>query len=238
VIRIIRVELDDKLVGRLDYRTSMLAWRGAGAASARRSWKGAASERAGIRDALLSIAAGIERCMYCGDSRGTDIDHFEPINHAPLRTFDWANHLLACSSCNSNAKRDAYPCDEHGDSLLVNPSIEDPADHLDLTLSVGEYIGTTPKGHATIRIFQLNRIDLRIGREAAFARCKSMLRDYLHLESSGRLDEAGATKLALERQPFADVLYAMYRVADHPGAATVLGGADILKVLQRWRDTI
>jgi len=160
----------------------------------------------------------MERCMYCGDSRGTDIDHFEPIKIAPFRTFDWPNHLLACSSCNSNAKRDAYPCDEHGKSLLVNPSFEDPSDHLKLTLSVGMYMGITHKGSVTIQVFQLNRIDLRMGREAAFARCKSMLRDYLNLEASRKLDEAATTKLALERQPFADVLHAMYKVVDLPGA--------------------
>ena len=182
------------------------------------------------------MAAGIERCMYCGDSRGTDIDHFEPIRFAPLRTFDWWNHLLACSSCNSNAKRDAYPCDEQGASLLVNPSVEDPSDHLELVLSEGKYAGRTRKGWVTIHIFQLNRADLSMGRATAFARCKSMLRDYLNLEAAGRLEEAAVTKLALERQPFADVLQAMYRVAPSRGAATVLGGTDVLKVLNRWQE--
>jgi len=236
VIRIVRIDLDETLGDRLGYRTSRLAGREANAKSARRSWKSAINERTGIKDALLSMAAGIERCMYCGDSRGTDIDHFEPIRFAPLRTFDWWNHLLACSTCNSNAKRDAYPCDEHGDSLLVNPSAEEPSDHLELTLSEGKYTGRTHKGWVTIHIFQLNRTDLSLGRATAFARCKSMLRDYLNLEISERPDEAAITKLALERQPFADVLHAMYKVADLPGAATVLGGDDVLKVLSRWRE--
>jgi hypothetical protein len=174
--------------------------------------------------------------MYCGDSRGTDIDHFEPISFAPLRTFDWENHLLACSSCNSNAKRDAYPFDGFGKSLLINPSTEDPFDHLKLALSVGEYTGITRKGCVTIQIFQLNRADLRRGREVAFARCKSMLRDYVNLEASGRPDEAATTKRALEEQPFADVLHAMYSVADVPGADIVLGGPDVLSVIRRWRE--
>jgi hypothetical protein len=236
MIRVIRIALDERLDERLNYRTFLLAHRGADARSARRSWKGAPGERAHIKDALLRIAAGIERCMYCGDSRGTDIDHFEPISFAPFRTFDWYNHLLACSSCNSNAKRDAYPCDGHGQSLLVNPSIEDPSDHLKLRLSVGEYAGISQKGCVTIEVFQLNRADLRRGREAAFARCKSMLRDYHNLETSGRFDEAATTKLALEEQPFADVLHAMYRVIDVPGVETVLGGRDVLTILRRWRE--
>lgn len=46
---------------------------------------------------LRQMAPGLERCMYCGDNQGTDIDHFEPLARNPLRTFDWLNHLLACS---------------------------------------------------------------------------------------------------------------------------------------------
>jgi uncharacterized protein (TIGR02646 family) len=236
MIRVTRIELDETLENRLNYRTLLLTRRGADPRSARRSWKGATAERAGIKNALSQIAAGIERCMYCGDSRGTDIDHFEPIKSAPLRTFDWHNHLLACSSCNSNAKRNAFPCDRYGQSLLVDPSAEEPSDHIELTLSIGKYTGITYKGRVTIDVFQLNRADLSRGREVAFARCKSMLRDYLNLETAGRHDEAASTKLALETQPFADVLHAMFRVTDRPGAATVLGGSDVLKVLRRWRD--
>ena len=235
MIPVTRIPLDQALSSRLSWRTFLLARRNADSRSARHAWKSAAVERAGIRDALFLIATGIERCMYCGDSRGTDIDHFAPIKLAPLRTFEWSNHLLACSSCNSNAKRDAYPCDEHGRSLLIDPSTEDPADHLKLSLTEGSYAGITLKGDVTIEVFQLNRADLRKGRADAFIRCKSMLRDYLNLETSGKSDEAGDTKLALERQPFADVLHAMYRVADLPGAAIVLGGSDVLAVLKLWR---
>lgn len=235
MIRVNRIVLDEQLHSRLDYRTRLLVQRDADPGSARRSWKSATAERVVIKDALFHMAAGIERCMYCGDSRGTDIDHFEPIRSAPLRTFEWLNHLLACSTCNSNAKRDVYPCDERGASLLVDPSVEDPANHLKLALTEGGYTGTTPKGHVTIGVFQLNRADLKKGRSDAFVRCKSMLRDYLNLERSGRSEEAVMTKVALEQQPFADVLHAMYRVVDLPGAVTVLGGSDVLEVLTRWR---
>lgn len=65
--------------------------------------------RPGVLAALTGMAPGHQRCMYCGDSQGTDIDHFEPKSQAPLRTFDWTNYLLACSYCNSNQKRDLFP---------------------------------------------------------------------------------------------------------------------------------
>ena len=235
VIRLTRVDLAPELNKRLASRTQRLVGRSADSASARRSWKSAAHERKGIKQTLLTIAAGIERCMYCGDSRGTDIDHFQPIKVAPLRAFEWANHLLACASCNSNAKRDAYPCDSTGQCLLVDPMFEEPSDHLKLTLNDGRYGGLTPKGYTTIDVFQLNRVDLRTGREKAFRRCKSMLRDYLHLEGSEQFNEATETRDALECQPFADVLHAMYRIADLPNASIIVGGHEVVMLLRRWR---
>jgi uncharacterized protein (TIGR02646 family) len=236
MIRLIRSPLDEQVSDRLNHRTALLSRRRATSLSARNSWKSAGYEKAAIRAALVRITTGIERCMYCGDSRGTAIDHFEPISIAPLRTFDWHNHLLACETCNSNEKRDSYPCDEDGGPLLIDPTSENPYDHLQLALSVGSYKALTRKGCETINVFQLNRADLRRGREAAFARCKSMLRDFHSLEISGQTDEAAKTRGALMEQPFADVLHAMYRVADAPGAATVLGGPQVVEIVKRWRD--
>lgn len=44
--------------------------------------------REGLLATLAEMAPGHQRCMYCGDSQGTDIDHFEPKSLAPLRTFE------------------------------------------------------------------------------------------------------------------------------------------------------
>ncbi|SDI79894.1 hypothetical protein SAMN05421869_107132 [Nonomuraea jiangxiensis] len=169
--------------------------------------------------------------MYCGDSRGTDIDHFEPIKLSPFRTFDWMNHLLACSCCNSNAKRELFPVDSAGAPLLIDPTMDDPFDHLRLILSTGTYRWNTPKGQATIEVFQLNRADLRRGRELAFPRCQAMLRDYLRLQNSGNGRDAVKMLNALHEQPFADVLHAMYRTMTNPGADIVLGGPEVLEAL-------
>ncbi|MFD1364783.1 HNH endonuclease family protein [Actinoplanes sichuanensis] len=114
------------------------------------------------------MAPGAERCMYCGDNQGTDIDHHEPMARDPLRTFDWLNHLLACSHCNSHHKRDRFPVDEHGRPLLIDPSVEDPFDHLLLSLSVGEYRALTEKGVQSIEVFGLNRPILARGRQQTF----------------------------------------------------------------------
>lgn len=218
-----RPPLEQELRDRLSRRAAALRERAAGAAEARQEWRRARAVRSSLLELLETVAPGITRCMYCGDSEGTAIDHFEPLARAPLRAFDWLNHLLACSHCNSNEKRDRYPCGPDGSCLLVDPCREDPADHLRLILPTGEYRPRTEKGAETIRTFGLDREVLKRGRAHAYVRCKSMLRDYDGLCRSGEKSEAGDVSRALGVHPFADVLYAMVRVMYEPGAHLVMG---------------
>ncbi|WP_327259265.1 HNH endonuclease [Streptomyces sp. NBC_01240] len=117
---------------------------------------------------LEQMAPGHERCMYCGDNQGTDIDHFEPLTLAPLRTFAWPNHLLACSLCNSHYKRHIFPRDEGGRPLLLDPTIEDPLERLHLILGVGRYEALSPQESAGNDVFGLNRGSLLKGRLDAY----------------------------------------------------------------------
>ncbi|MET8862133.1 HNH endonuclease [Nonomuraea sp. NPDC004580] len=235
MIRITRLDLEADLSRRLQQRTDQLMATGADARAARRAWSRARVETTRIREKLQEMSSALERCMYCGDSRGTDVDHFEPLNLAPVRTFDWLNHLLACSSCNSNAKRERFPCDEAGEPLLIDPTAEDPFDHLRLVLSTGAYRGLTLKGRTTIDVLDLNRGELRRGRELAFPRCQAMLRESLRLQDGGDSREATKMANALLVQPFVDVLHAMLRAAPRPGAEVVLGGSEVLKALRTLR---
>lgn len=137
--------------------------RGAVRRAARTLW-----ERSGTRTrvhgplkrVLLHMALGLEQCMYCGTDFGTDIDHFEPKARNPLRTFDWLNHLHACSTCNSNRKRDRFPTDADGHALLIDPTSEDPFEHMALSLSADIYYPLSDKGTATIEVCGLNRRQL------------------------------------------------------------------------------
>ena len=79
--------------------------------------------------ALRSMAGVRERCMYCEDSRGTDIDHFWPRTSYRDRLFLWPNLIWACSGCN-RCKAKSFPLDEHGEPLLIDPTSEDPWDYL------------------------------------------------------------------------------------------------------------
>ncbi|MEV0187574.1 HNH endonuclease [Kitasatospora purpeofusca] len=201
---------------------------------ARERWRRARTVRRDLKSLLESMVSGLSRCMYCGDSQGTDIDHFKPIAHDPAYTFAWVNHFLACSHCNSNQKRDQYPCDGSGACLLVDPSAEDPNSHLSLTLATGAYTARTPKGEATIEVFGLQRPVLQQGRARAFVRCRSMLRDWLLQSEAGNPAEAHEVLDSLRVHPFADVLHAMLHRADSPGAPVVFG-PEVTTALQRVR---
>jgi hypothetical protein len=221
MIRIVRIPLDDKLAGQLARRTAQL--KNADTAGARRAWQSARAEKAGLRGHLNEMAPGVQRCMYCADSLGTDIDHFEPIRESPAGTFVWPNHLLACSFCNSNQKRDRFPRDAAGLALLVDPTRDDPVDHLRLILRTGEYRPLTPRGAATIDVFGLNRRDLTRGRSGAFEMAKAALCRAHELLRAARDAEAALCVLALREQPHASVLNEMLRSAGLPGAVDVLG---------------
>lgn len=115
MIRLRRVALPPDTVARLGEYTDDIRQHPTESdrrARAKNLWASSTARRR-VRPALVAglaeMAPGHERCMYCGDSQGTDIDHFEPKSLTPLRTFDWFNHLLACSYCNSNQKRNLYP---------------------------------------------------------------------------------------------------------------------------------
>lgn len=234
MIKIKRTVLDSRLTLRLDQRTAQLTESKVTPERARHIWKVANSERRDIRHQLEIIALGVKRCMYCGDSFGADVDHFEPISRTPLRTFDWLNHLLACSFCNSNMKRGEYPCDASGQSLLIDPTAEDPSEHLRLILSTGEYRDLTEKGSATIRVFGLNRADLIRGRVNAFCTRRAVLCRAHDLIILGRDQEAIRCLTALTEEPHASVLHAMILSAGLPGAAEILG-EDVIVALSNPR---
>ncbi|HUQ57102.1 HNH endonuclease [Lentzea sp.] len=199
---------------------------------ARSSWRNS-TIRKPVRAALGEMAAGFETCMYCGESRGTDVDHFEPIVRNPLRTFDWLNHLLACSACNSHQKRDQFPLDQDGTPLLIDPTAEDPFNHLLLTLSLGIYSPLTLKGEVTIEVCGLNRRGLPQGRMHARNVVELALHAWDRARGRDRSDEMRKHVRTVQGQPFADVCQSMLRQALSPGADIVFSDSpDLLELLR------
>ncbi|WP_199854969.1 HNH endonuclease family protein [Streptomyces dioscori] len=186
-----------------------------------------------LKDTLGEMAVGHERCMYCGDNQGCAVDHFEPLACNPLRTFDWTNHLLACSLCNSHHKRDRFPRNEvDGSELLLDPTREDPLRHLHLNLAAGSYSALSIKGEASTEVFGLNRPVLVKGRREAFTRAGLFIGQWKTSWRRGDRETALQIVRLAWNQPLADVLASMFHQAVHPAAAGLFAGeADLLALL-------
>jgi hypothetical protein len=91
------------------------------------AWKrsrGSASMKK-VAEVLASMTGTRERCMYCEDSRATDIDHFWPKARYVTKLFRWDNLLWICSGCN-RCKLNRFPLDDLGRPLLVDPTLDEP----------------------------------------------------------------------------------------------------------------
>ena len=95
------------------------------------TWESARRTRtmARVAQVLASMSGRRQRCMFCGDSRSTDIEHFWPKRRYPQRVFRWENLLWICTGCNRQ-KGDRLPLDRHRRPLLIDPTAEDPWDFL------------------------------------------------------------------------------------------------------------
>ena len=157
-------------------------------AAARAAWK-AFRKRKGsdpLVAELIRMAGARNRCVYCDDSRGADVDHFAPIDHDHQRTFIWSNHYWACPECNRR-KSIRFPLDAAGQPTLIDPTAEDWWDHLVLDTATGVMAarygpaGQDPRGIDTLEVFgPLNFESVSEGR----------------FRSAERLREAGAKALS------------------------------------------
>lgn len=184
-----------------------------------------------IRERLREMATGVERCMYCEDSAGTDIEHFYPKSLYPERAFEWKNYLHACSHCNSNEKRGQFPLDAEGQPLLLNPTVEKPIDHLRLSPSTGVFDAASPKGDASIRVFGLSRSTLVKGRINAWVAMNALILRWASVNEKGDEAQAAEVQRALAEHPFSSVLAFLIRISKGP-QAEILVLQEVLDVLQ------
>ncbi|WP_410656702.1 HNH endonuclease [Amycolatopsis sp. lyj-112] len=231
MIGIRRIALPGRVVADLEELTDRIP--AGDSKEARRLWRVSRAVRRSLREGLDVMASGRGYCMYCGDELGSTVDHFEPIARNPRRAFDWLNHVLACEYCNSHHKRDLFPVDAHGNVLLIDPTVEDPLEHLFLVLSIGTYRALTAKGEQTIKVCGLNRAQLARGRETAVNQVSALVTGWWNARERGDEVKRRAMIWTLLDQPHADVLHAMLRQAGMPGARAVFRADDVLIGLLR-----
>ena len=157
------------------------------------------------------MCAGAQRCCWCEDSAGTDIEHIRPKSLYPERTFRWENYLLACAGCNrhkssrfavlagesvvdvSRRRGDPIVPPVRGAAALIDPRVEDPLDYLGLEIVdtflflACEGLGRTDEERTeyTIDLLDLNREHLRAARREAYDAYRARLVEYRKERDSG-----------------------------------------------------
>ena len=112
---------------------------------------------------LHAMADVRQRCMYCLDSHGSDIEHFRPKTNYPKRMYQWSNLLLCCAHC-GRLKGNQFPTSGHR-ALLVDPTKENPWHYLDFNPETGNICARfdvhlnrwSDKGEKTVEVLQLDR---------------------------------------------------------------------------------
>lgn len=145
-------------------------------------WKAARQTRAmaSVVSTLGHMAGARQRCMYCVDSLGCDIEHFRPKARYPKHAFKWNNLLLCCTAC-GRLKGSRFPMAGRK-ALLVNPISENPWTHLDFDPSTGNLTARfnlqtndwSAKGSETVDALGLDR---REGLSAAYLKTLKRLDD-------------------------------------------------------------
>jgi uncharacterized protein (TIGR02646 family) len=113
--------------------------------------------------ALKRMVGARQRCIYCVDSEGNDIEHFWPKNPYSAKMYSWDNLLIACTQC-GRFKGTQFPRRVDGTPLLIDPCMEDPWEFLDFDPVTGNldarYIlpsaAYSAKGENTVRVLHLN----------------------------------------------------------------------------------
>lgn len=94
-----------------------------------------------VKKSLTEMCSGAKRCAYCEDAPADEVEHIFPKDLFPDLCFVWSNYLYACGTCNG-PKNNKFAIIRHdnqeivhldgsieppiGQSLLINPRIEDP----------------------------------------------------------------------------------------------------------------
>lgn len=162
--------------------------RAAGALQVNAEWQNA-RQTAPLQSVLATLKRMMgehERCMYCLDSHGTDVEHFWPKTPYPERLFLWPNLLLCCAEC-GRFKGERFPLAE-GQPLLIDPTAEEPWLYLDFDPTTGNVVARfdvdandwSPKGIKTVEVLQLDRREaLAAGYRRTLRRLSSVVERHL-----------------------------------------------------------
>lgn len=155
---------------------------------------------------LQQMAGERQRCMYCVDSLGADIEHFWPKAPHPHRMYVWENLLLVCTDC-GRKKGAQFPLTAQGEPLLIDPSSEDPWAFLDFDPDTGNLTARyllssgafSDKGETTVKLLHLDRREgVSAGYRKTFLRLRKQVTEWTnqnlaedYLEQLSKVDDHG-----------------------------------------------
>lgn len=179
-------------------------------------WKARRGSKAlnAIEAALKAMASGLERCMYCDEGHGHQIEHFRPKAIYNQETFTWENLLWVCGECNSQKNANF-------DERLLNPTSDDPLEELQLTSEGRFNAQPNSRGSLTLeRIPRLRAQQLIDGRKLAFDHIKLVLTTWFPTADT---EAKAKVREYVIKSPFGSVFASMLHVSRQANAIEVLG---------------
>ncbi|MBL8000926.1 MAG: hypothetical protein JNL05_03090 [Flavobacteriales bacterium] len=166
-----------------------------------------------VKSTLRSHAQGAQRCAYCEDSVGDEVEHMRPKDHFPEECFKWDNYVFACGPCNS-PKGNRFAVFEQGtdelirygdpkwpkgsppppgDDVLLNVRHDDPLAFAMLDLRTFRFVAMGDIDQRSIEryrytfieVLNLSRELLLSARRTAYHDYKALLGDYIALRDGG-----------------------------------------------------
>ncbi|AGX87364.1 retron system putative HNH endonuclease [Candidatus Symbiobacter mobilis] len=150
-----------------------------------KEWKSARQTQClkAVLATLQQMMGTRERCMYCVDSHGSDIEHFRPKMPYPQHAFQWPNLLLCCTEC-GRLTGSQFPMHQ-GQPLLIDPCAEDPWQYLDFDPDTGNLTARfdpqqnewSTKGSKTVEVLMLDQREaVAAGYQTSFQRLSAIVR--------------------------------------------------------------
>ena len=190
-----------------------------------------------VRESLTRMCSGAQRCVYCEDSVGDEVEHIEPKDLYPCLVFVWTNYVYACGRCNGGKSNKFAVVSgdrlvdvtrprggpvvppEPGAPAFLNPRVEDPLGFLDLdledtfmVLARDELLDIDrERTEFTIETLKLNRDVLLQARRTAFGSYRARLHEYLDMREIATAEELDRLADSLKAMPHVTVWAEMKR---------------------------
>lgn len=208
-------------------------------AMARELWQ-SKGDFAVVRSVLATQCCGQQRCHYCEDSYGDEVEHVWPKKFYPCRAFVWHNYLLACGRCNAACKRDQWAVFVNGDEemdvtrgrhapvlpvpdgapVFLDPHEDDPLFFIELDFVTGQFVPRAmlsardqKRAAYTIKILKLNDEFLLVARQVAYRDFVANIRRYVSAKQASEQEQCALELDILQRRNHQSIWAEMKRLA-------------------------